>query len=81
MFTSLLLLFPTITLEINHTIINIQILYENEKVSVVDEYGRPEAMDSIVDKDQLCLQCAVFISTVSVERERGRGNARRKGID
>jgi hypothetical protein len=31
---------------------NIQFLYENGKGSVVDEYGRPEPMDYIVDEEQ-----------------------------
>ncbi|KAG0739997.1 hypothetical protein G6F16_009761 [Rhizopus arrhizus] len=35
---------------------NIQCLYENGKGSVVDEYGRPEPMDYIVDEEQFCLE-------------------------
>jgi transposase len=35
---------------------NIQFLYENGKGSVVDEYGRPEPMDYIVDEEQFCLK-------------------------
>ncbi|KAG1549865.1 hypothetical protein G6F46_002733 [Rhizopus delemar] len=37
-------------------IMNIQFLYENEKGSVVDEYGRPEPMDYIVDEEQFRLE-------------------------
>ena len=35
---------------------NIQFLYENGKGSVVDEYGRPEPMDYIVDEEQFRLE-------------------------
>ncbi|KAG1426527.1 hypothetical protein G6F58_001440 [Rhizopus delemar] len=35
---------------------NIQFLYENGKGSVVDEYGRPEPMDYIVDEEQFHLE-------------------------
>jgi hypothetical protein len=35
---------------------NIQLLYENGKGSVVDEYGRPEPMDYMVDEEQFCLE-------------------------
>ena len=35
---------------------NIQFLFENGKGSVVDEYGRPEPMDYIVDEEQFRLE-------------------------
>ncbi|ORE09280.1 hypothetical protein BCV72DRAFT_302873 [Rhizopus microsporus var. microsporus] len=35
---------------------NIQFLYENGKGSAVDEYGRPEPMDYIVDEEQFRLE-------------------------
>jgi hypothetical protein len=35
---------------------NIQFLFENRKGSVVDEYGRPEPMDYIVDEEQFRLE-------------------------
>ncbi|KAG1163202.1 hypothetical protein G6F37_001443 [Rhizopus arrhizus] len=35
---------------------NIQLLFENGKGSVVDEYGRPESMDYIVDEEQFRLE-------------------------
>ncbi|KAG1001503.1 hypothetical protein G6F57_014867 [Rhizopus arrhizus] len=35
---------------------NIQFLYENGEGSVVDEYGRPEPMDYIVDEEQFRLE-------------------------
>ncbi|KAI7850332.1 hypothetical protein BDC45DRAFT_447252, partial [Circinella umbellata] len=56
--------------------INIQFLYENKKVFVVDEYGRLEAMDYIGNKDQLCFKSLsshvryLFSSTASVERKK-----------
>lgn len=44
------------THKITFIIMNIQFLYENGKGSVVDEYGRPEPMDCIVDKEQFYLE-------------------------
>ncbi len=35
---------------------NIQFFYENGKGSVVDEYGRPEPMNYIVDEEQFSLE-------------------------
>jgi hypothetical protein len=62
---------------------NIQFLFENGKGSVVDEYGRPEPMDYIVDEEQFRLETlsshyTIFSSTASGEREKDRCNAGRK---
>lgn len=35
---------------------NVQLLYENGKGSVADEYGRPEPMDYIINEKQFRLE-------------------------
>lgn len=35
---------------------SIQLLYENGKGTVVDEYGKPEPMDYVVDEEQYALE-------------------------
>ncbi|RCH99018.1 hypothetical protein CU098_006456, partial [Rhizopus stolonifer] len=53
---------------------NIQFLFENEKGSVVDEYGRPEPMDYIVDKEHFCLETlnshTQYLAQLSLRSER-----------
>ncbi|ORE22229.1 hypothetical protein BCV71DRAFT_271282 [Rhizopus microsporus] len=49
---------------------NIQFLYEHRKGSVVNEYGRPESMDYIVDEEwfsssKIELFYTIFSSTAS----------------
>ncbi|ORE21517.1 hypothetical protein BCV71DRAFT_261148 [Rhizopus microsporus] len=58
---------------------NIQFVFENGKRSVIDEYGRPEPMDYIVDEEQFSssnieLSYTIFSSTASRDREKDRCN-------
>ena len=53
---------------------NIQFLYEHRKGSVVNEYGRPESMDYIVDEEwfsssKIELFYTIFSSTASEKWE------------
>ncbi|KAG0817207.1 hypothetical protein G6F18_008281 [Rhizopus arrhizus] len=54
---------------------NIQFLFENGKGSVVDEYGRPEPMDYIVDEEQFRLETLSshiqYLAQLSLESEKG----------
>ena len=54
---------------------NIQFLFENGKGSVVDEYGRPEPMDYIVDEEQFRLETlsshTQYLAQLSLESEKG----------
>ena len=57
-----------------------QVLFENGKGSVVDEYGRSESMYYIVDEDQFRLEILSshtqhLAQPASGERERNRDNA------
>ncbi|KAI9271905.1 hypothetical protein BDA99DRAFT_602624 [Phascolomyces articulosus] len=56
---------------------NIQFLYENGKGSVVDEYGKPEPMDYIVDEEQFRLQTSSshtqYLVQQPLESEKERG--------
>ncbi|CEP19673.1 hypothetical protein [Parasitella parasitica] len=53
---------------------NIQFLYENEKGSAVDEYGRSEPMDYIVDEEQFRLETlsshTQYLAQRPLEREK-----------
>ena len=55
---------------------NIQFLFENGKGSVVDEYGRPEPMDYIVDEEQFHLETlsshTQYLARLPLEREKER---------
>ena len=54
---------------------NIQFLFENGKGSVVDEYGRPEPMDYIVDEEQFRLETlsshTQYLAQILPESEKG----------
>ncbi|CEJ01779.1 hypothetical protein RMCBS344292_15800 [Rhizopus microsporus] len=54
---------------------NIQFLFENGKGSVVDEYGRPEPMDYIVDEEQFRLETlsshTQYLAQLPLESEKG----------
>ncbi|CEG75259.1 hypothetical protein RMATCC62417_10332 [Rhizopus microsporus] len=54
---------------------NIQLLFENGKGSVVDEYGRPEPMDYIVDEEQFRLETlsshTQYLAQLPLESEKG----------
>ena len=56
-------------------IMNIQFLFENGKGSVVDEYGRPEPMDYIVDEEQFRLETlsshTQYLAQLPLESEKG----------
>ena len=59
---------------------NIQFLFENGKGSVIDEYGRPEPMDYIVDEEQFCLETLSSHTQYLAQLPLGgRDNADRKG--
>ncbi|CEG70119.1 hypothetical protein RMATCC62417_06068 [Rhizopus microsporus] len=53
---------------------NIQFLFENGKGSVVDEYGKPESMDYIVDEGQISLETlsshTQYLAQQSLESEK-----------
>ena len=55
---------------------NIQFLFENGKGSVVDEYGRPEPMDYIVDEEQFRLETLTshtqYLAQLPLESEKER---------
>ncbi|CEI89324.1 hypothetical protein RMCBS344292_03687 [Rhizopus microsporus] len=54
---------------------NIQFLFENGEGSAVDEYGRPEPMDYIVDEEQFRLETLIshtqYLAQLPLESEKG----------